>query len=90
MVSGSQCLETPNGLVMASAGGSALVPEGWPMAISAFGPETRRALVLVLHPSAEPYSMAVDDPRRPVRRTLTGRRKVCVPSDEERSKEEDS
>ena len=65
VVSGSQCLETPNGLVIASAGGSAMVPEGWPMAISAFGPETRRALVLVLHPSAEPYSMAVDDPRRP-------------------------
>jgi hypothetical protein len=62
---GTQCLETPNGLIMASAGGSAMVPEGWPMSISAVGPETRRALVLVLHPSAEPYSMSVDDPQRP-------------------------
>jgi quercetin dioxygenase-like cupin family protein len=65
VLTGSQCLETPNGLVMASAGGSAMVPEGWPMRISAVGPETRRALVLVLHPSAEPYSMSVDDPRSP-------------------------
>jgi hypothetical protein len=65
VLTGTQCLETPNGLIMASAGGSAMVPEGWPMRISAVGPETRRALVLVLHPSAEPYSMAVDDPRRP-------------------------
>jgi quercetin dioxygenase-like cupin family protein len=65
VLTGTQCLETPNGLVMASAGGAAMVPEGWPMSISAVGSETRRALVLVLHPSAEPYSMSVDDPRRP-------------------------
>lgn len=65
VLTGTQCLETPNGLIMASAGGSAMVPEGWPMRISAVGAETRRALVLVLHPSAEPYSMGVDDPRRP-------------------------
>jgi hypothetical protein len=65
VLTGTQCLETPNGLIMASAGGSAMVPEGWPMRISAVGPETRRAIVLVLHPSVEPYSMSVDDPRRP-------------------------
>ena len=65
VLTGTQCLETPNGLIMASAGGSAMVPEGWPMRISAVGPETRRALVLILHPSAEPYSMSVDDPRSP-------------------------
>ena len=33
IVSGSQCLETPNGVITASAGGTALVPEGWPMAV---------------------------------------------------------
>ena len=59
VLSGTQCLETPNGLIMASAGNAALVPEGWPMAISAVGPRTRRALVLVLHRSAERYSMPV-------------------------------
>src|SRR5215510_14953530 len=63
VVSGAQCLETPNGLIVASAGGGAMVPEGWPMAISSVGAETRRALVLILHRSAEPYSMKVDDHR---------------------------
>jgi hypothetical protein len=63
VVSGAQCLETPNGLIVASAGGGAMVPEGWPMAISSVGVETRRALVLILHRSSEPYSMAVNDHR---------------------------
>jgi quercetin dioxygenase-like cupin family protein len=65
VLSGAQCLETPNGLVTASAGGTALVPEGWPTAVSSVGSETRRTVVLVLHPSSEPYSMAIDDPRSP-------------------------
>lgn len=63
VVSGAQCLETPNGLIVASAGGGAMVPEGWPMAISSVGAGTRRALVLILHRSDQPYSMAVDDHR---------------------------
>jgi quercetin dioxygenase-like cupin family protein len=63
VVSGGQCLETPNGLILANAGQSAMVPEGWPMAISSVGRETRRALVLILHRSDQPYSMAVDDHR---------------------------
>lgn len=67
VVSGAQCLETPNGLIVASAGWGAMVPDGWPMAISSVGGETRRALVLILHRSAESYSMAVDGtPRIPV------------------------
>ncbi len=60
MVSGAQCLETPNGVITASAGQSMLAPEGWPMAISSMGTELRRAVVLVLHRSDEPYAMAVD------------------------------
>ena len=65
VLSGSQCLETPNGVVTASAGGSAVVPQGWPMKISILGPGTLRSVLLVLHPSSEPYSMAVNDPRSP-------------------------
>jgi quercetin dioxygenase-like cupin family protein len=65
VLSGAQCLETPNGLVMVSAGGTAMVPEGWPMAVSGVGSETRRTVLLVLHPSSEPYSKAIDDPRSP-------------------------
>jgi hypothetical protein len=64
VVSGAQCLETPNGLIVASAGGGAMVPDGWPMAIASVGEETRRALVLILHRSSEPYSMAVDGTSR--------------------------
>ena len=63
VLSGGQCLETPNGMILANAGQAAMVPEGWPMAISSVGRETRRALVLVLHRSDQPYSMAVDDHR---------------------------
>ena len=64
IVSGSPCLETPNGVITASAGGTALVPEGWPMAVSDAGSE-HAVRCIVLHPSSEPYSMAIDDPRTP-------------------------
>jgi hypothetical protein len=51
-------------MILANAGQAALVPEGWPMAISSVGGDTRRALVLVLHRSHQPYTMAVHDHRR--------------------------
>ena len=60
MVAGGQCLETPNGVMIAQAGQSMLAPEGWPMAIGGVGTETRRAVVLILHRSEEPFSMAID------------------------------
>jgi|GEM_PF-562151 len=62
VVEGGQCLETPNGVLIARAGQTMLAPEGWPMAIASLGPETRRAVVLVLHRSKEPYVMPVDSP----------------------------
>ncbi len=65
VLSGAQCLETPNGVVKTSAGETALVPEGLPMAISDAGAETRRTVLLVLHISSEPYSMGIDDHRSP-------------------------
>jgi hypothetical protein len=60
LVAGGQCLETPNGVMTAQAGQSMLAPEGWPMAIASLGAELRRAVVLVLHRSSEPYVMRVD------------------------------
>jgi hypothetical protein len=60
VIDGGQCLETPNGVMIARAGQSMLAPEGWPMAISSLGTDTRRAVVLVLHRSDEPYVMPVD------------------------------
>jgi hypothetical protein len=50
-------------MILANAGQAAMVPEGWPMAISSVGRDARRALVLVLHRSDQPYVMAVDDHR---------------------------
>ena len=59
LLEGGQCLETPNGVFITRAGETALVPEGWPMAISSLGTDTRRAIVLVLHRTGEPFSMPV-------------------------------
>ena len=44
----------------ARAGQTMLAPEGSPMAISSLGAETRRAMVLVLHRTGEPYVFPVD------------------------------
>ena len=60
VIAGGQCLETPNGVMTAQAGQAMLAPEGWPMAISSLGTDTRRAVVLVLHRTGEPYVMPVD------------------------------
>ena len=60
VVAGGQCLETPNGVMTGMAGQAMLAPEGWPMAISSLGTETRRAVVLVLHRSDQPYVLPVN------------------------------
>jgi quercetin dioxygenase-like cupin family protein len=60
VLEGGQCLETPNGVFKAGPGETMLAPDGWPMAIASLGTETRRAVVLVLHRSGEPFSMPVD------------------------------
>jgi hypothetical protein len=60
ILSGGQCLETPNGMMVGLAGQSMLAPEGWPMAISSFGTDTRRSVFLVLHRSDQPYAMPVN------------------------------
>lgn len=59
VLEGGQCLETPAGVMTARAGQTMIAPEGAPMAISSLGPDTRRAIVLILHRSDEPYSMPV-------------------------------
>ncbi len=61
VLTGAQCLETPDRLIIARAGEGAMVPAGPAMAISGVGPETRRAVLLVLHPSAEPWSTPAPD-----------------------------
>jgi len=55
LVSGSQCLETPEGITIAHAGDSAVVREGPPMRISSVGAEMRRSVLLVLHDTSQPW-----------------------------------
>jgi quercetin dioxygenase-like cupin family protein len=61
-VSGETCLETPQGTMIGRAGGSqVIVPGGPPMELTATGSEVRRALVLILHDSAQPPTSPVSD-----------------------------
>jgi quercetin dioxygenase-like cupin family protein len=56
VLTGAQCLETPDGIILARAGESALVREGPPMVLSSVGTETRRAVLLVLHDASAPWT----------------------------------
>ena len=55
LVSGTQCLETPEGITVARTGEGAVVPEGPPMALSSVGSETRRSVLLVLHDTSKAW-----------------------------------
>ena len=55
VLTGAQCLETPDGTILAHAGEGALVPPGPPMRLSSVGTETRRAVLIVLHDSSKPW-----------------------------------
>ena len=55
VVSGTQCLETPDGIVLSHAGQSAVAPQGAFMTVKGVGQEVRRALVVVLHDSEQPW-----------------------------------
>src|SRR5882672_5541692 len=59
---GQQMVETPEGKMIGRAGGShVIVPGGPPMHLTATGTETRRALVLILHDSAQPPTTPARD-----------------------------
>lgn len=61
-LTGETCLETPEGKMIGRAGGShVIVPGGPPMHLTATGTETRRALVLILHDSAQPPTTMAPD-----------------------------
>jgi enamine deaminase RidA (YjgF/YER057c/UK114 family)/quercetin dioxygenase-like cupin family protein len=61
VLSGAQCLETPEGIIVARAGQGAVVPEGPPMRLSGVGAETRRAVLIVLHHAARPWTSMAQD-----------------------------
>src|SRR2546425_1676319 len=54
-LAGETCLETPAGTLVGRAGGSPIiVSQGPPMELTATGTDVRRALVLIMHDSAQP------------------------------------
>jgi len=61
VLSGTQCLETPEGIIVARAGESAMVREGPSMNIQGVGTETRRSVLLVLHDSSRPWVTKISD-----------------------------
>lgn len=55
VIAGEQCLETPSGKMIGRPGAPpVIVPAGPPMLLTGTGSEQRRALTLILHPTAEP------------------------------------
>jgi quercetin dioxygenase-like cupin family protein len=61
LLTGTQCLETPEGMTVAHAGGTTIVPEGPPMALNSVGTETRRSVLLVLHDTTQPWITMASD-----------------------------
>jgi quercetin dioxygenase-like cupin family protein len=61
VVTGAQCLQTPDRTIVARAGEGALVPEGPPMVLSSIGTETRRSVLLVLHDSSRRWTAPFSD-----------------------------
>jgi quercetin dioxygenase-like cupin family protein len=61
LVSGTQCLETPEGITIAHAGDGSVVPAGPPMTLRSVGAETRRSVVLVLHDTSQPWQTFTSD-----------------------------
>ena len=61
VLSGAQCLETSEGIIVARAGESAVVQEGPAMNIQSVGTETRRSVLLVLHDTSHHWVTRVSD-----------------------------
>jgi quercetin dioxygenase-like cupin family protein len=55
VVEGAQCLETRAGRTVVTPGDTATAPAGTAMQLSNFGPDTSRALLLILHESDRPW-----------------------------------
>jgi len=61
VLTGTQCLRTPESTLVIRAGQGGLVPAGPPMMLTSVGTEIRRALVLVLHDPSEPWMTVASD-----------------------------
>jgi quercetin dioxygenase-like cupin family protein len=54
VLEGEQCLETPEGVIRRGAGDAMQVRGGIPMQLFGIGTATRKALVLIIHPTGQP------------------------------------
>jgi quercetin dioxygenase-like cupin family protein len=61
VLTGTQCLRTPESTTVIRAGHSGFVSAGPPMMLTSVGTEIRRALVLVLHETSEPWMIIASD-----------------------------
>jgi quercetin dioxygenase-like cupin family protein len=61
VVSGAQCLRTPDAMKVLRTGESGFVKAGPPMMLTGIGADTRRALVLVLHDADQPWMTVTTD-----------------------------
>jgi len=61
ILSGVQCLQTPDGARITRAGQGAVVPMGPPMMLTGMGTEMRRSIVLVLHDTSQPWMTIAND-----------------------------
>jgi quercetin dioxygenase-like cupin family protein len=61
ILSGVQCLQTPETERITRAGEGAVVPMGPPMVLTGIGTEMRRSVVLVLHDMGQPWMTIVSD-----------------------------
>ena len=61
VISGSECVETPNGKIVNRAGEGAVVAENTPMLLTNPGKETRRAVALILHDASHHWSTVTKD-----------------------------
>jgi quercetin dioxygenase-like cupin family protein len=61
ILSGAQCLQTPDTQSITRAGQGAVVPMGPPMVLTGMGTEMRRSVVLVLHDMSQPWMTIASD-----------------------------
>ena len=61
VVTGAQCLRTPEGTQVIRAGEGGFVPAGPSMMLTSIGAETRRAVALVLHDASQPWMTSNTD-----------------------------
>ena len=61
VLTGAQCLRTPDDVLVIRAGEGGFVRKGPPMLLTSIGAETRRSVLLVLHDASQPWMTITSD-----------------------------